>query len=275
MFERFDIKFGYEATGARQGRRTRQSREDRNDPRKDYFFEMRQGDSSGRRGERGDDSGRRGERGEGSGRHGEHGDGSRRRGESRGGFDSRGHGDPREPFGGRHGGGQRFFGRGDVKYALLELLVERPMHGYEMMKALEEKSGGFYVPSAGTIYPTLQMLEDRGLVTSSQDSGKRIYQITEAGRAQLAERQTEEVDLEMISRLRGFVSGENNRWNTPEVQAVRTASAHVWHMLMHATRRAVDDPKQLARLQNVIEQWGQDLTEITQPSQAEGEEPPA
>src|SRR5262245_17962661 len=66
-----------------------------------------------------------------------------------------------EGFPGFPGGGKRFFGRGDLKYALLELLQERPMHGYEMMKALQERTGGLYTPSAGSVYPTLQMLEDR------------------------------------------------------------------------------------------------------------------
>jgi len=85
----------------------------------------------------------------------------------------------RGPFG--HGGpfgpggeGGRFFGRGDIKFVLLELLQERPMHGYEMMKALEEKTGGFYTPSPGSIYPTLQMLEDGGMVTSAEVEGKRF-----------------------------------------------------------------------------------------------------
>ena len=68
---------------------------------------------------------------------------------------------PGGPFG-PGGEGGRFFGRGDMKFALLELLQERPMHGYEMMKALAEKSGGFYTPSPGSIYPTLQMLEEGG-----------------------------------------------------------------------------------------------------------------
>jgi DNA-binding PadR family transcriptional regulator len=247
MFEDLDNRFDFETmAGNLRSWKNRLRNEDRRDPRKQDIFEMRRGS------------------------------GHDRRGESHGSFEPGRHGDPREPFGpGRPGGSQRFFGRGDVKFALLELLVERPMHGYEMMKALEEKSGGFYVPSAGTIYPTLQMLEDRGFVTSSHDSGKRIYQITEAGRAQLAERQTEEVDLEMISRLRGFVSGENNRWNTPEMHEIRTASAHLWHRLMHATRKAVDEPEQLARLQSLIEQWSQDLTEVIHQSKVEGEEPPA
>src|SRR5207302_250071 len=101
----------------------------------------------------------------------------------------------RGPFG--HGGpfgpggeGGRFFGRGDIKFVLLELLQERPMHAYEMMKALEEKTGGFYTPSPGSIYPTLQMLEDGGMVTSADVEGKKVYTITDAGRALLAERRS-------------------------------------------------------------------------------------
>ena len=94
-----------------------------------------------------------------------------------------GPGGPFGPEGPFNPEGGRFFGRGDVKYALLELLQERPMHGYEMMKALEERSGGFYAPSAGTIYPTLQLLEDRELVTVQEVEGKKIYKITDAGRA--------------------------------------------------------------------------------------------
>ncbi len=92
---------------------------------------------------------------------------------------------PGRPFGPGEGG--RVFGRGDMKFALLELIQERPMHGYEMIKALEEKSGGFYSPSPGSIYPTLQMLEDRGFVTVQDVEGKKVYSITDAGKALLAE----------------------------------------------------------------------------------------
>ena len=79
-----------------------------------------------------------------------------------------------------------------MKFVLLELLQERPMHGYEMIKALEEKSSGFYTPSPGSIYPTLQMLEDRGFVTVQEVEGKKVYSITDTGRTLLAERQKEE-----------------------------------------------------------------------------------
>ncbi|OMF37238.1 hypothetical protein BK133_06440 [Paenibacillus sp. FSL H8-0548] len=82
--------------------------------------------------------------------------------------------------------GKRYFGRGGVKFALLKLLEEEPMHGYQMMKALKEQSGGLYVPSPGSIYPTLQMLEKRGFISVRiEDSGKKIYRITEHGRSSL------------------------------------------------------------------------------------------
>ncbi|MBV8774349.1 MAG: helix-turn-helix transcriptional regulator [Deltaproteobacteria bacterium] len=79
----------------------------------------------------------------------------------------------------------RFFGPGEVRLALLSLLGEAPMHGYELMKRLEDRSGGVYRASAGTIYPTLQQLEDEGLVTSETQDGKKIYRLTDAGRQEL------------------------------------------------------------------------------------------
>ncbi|HET7616804.1 MAG TPA: PadR family transcriptional regulator, partial [Bacillales bacterium] len=64
---------------------------------------------------------------------------------------------------GAGGANRRVFGRGDMKFVLLKLIQRRPMHGYEMMKALEKRSFGYYSPSPGSIYPTLQMLEDQDL----------------------------------------------------------------------------------------------------------------
>ena len=81
------------------------------------------------------------------------------------------------------------FGRGDLKYALLGLLQEHPKHGYEMIKDLEDRSGGFYSPSAGAIYPTLQLLEDRSWVSVEVVEGKKVYTITDAGREALSEYQ--------------------------------------------------------------------------------------
>jgi DNA-binding PadR family transcriptional regulator len=84
--------------------------------------------------------------------------------------------------------------RGDVKFIILAALSERPMHGYDVMRSLEESPEGGYRPSPGSVYPTLQMLEDGGFVTSEQIDGKRVYTITDAGKQLLAERSTEATD---------------------------------------------------------------------------------
>jgi DNA-binding PadR family transcriptional regulator len=87
---------------------------------------------------------------------------------------------------GRGGGPGRRARRGDVRAAALALLVERPMHGYEMIQELEERTGGVWRPSPGAVYPALQLLEDQGLVTAETADGKRRFQLTEAGRAEAA-----------------------------------------------------------------------------------------
>jgi DNA-binding PadR family transcriptional regulator len=89
------------------------------------------------------------------------------------------------PFGGR-GGGPRV-PRGNVRAAILALLAERPMHGYEMIQELEARTDGLWRPSAGSIYPTLQLLEDEGLVSGEESGGKRRFSLTDAGRAEAEE----------------------------------------------------------------------------------------
>lgn len=96
-----------------------------------------------------------------------------------------GPGGPPDPF--DEGGRPQRKRRGDIKFALLELLAERPRHGYELIKDLEERSGGFYRPSPGSVYPTLQLLEDEGHVVSEMVDGKKVYSVTESGKRQLQE----------------------------------------------------------------------------------------
>ncbi|MCS0635610.1 PadR family transcriptional regulator [Streptomyces sp. LP05-1] len=89
------------------------------------------------------------------------------------------------PFGGRgRGGGRGRARRGDVRASILALLKDRPMHGYEMIQEIGERSGGAWRPSPGSVYPTLQMLEDEGLITSESEGGKKLFTLTEAGRAE-------------------------------------------------------------------------------------------
>lgn len=81
--------------------------------------------------------------------------------------------------------------RGQIRTALLGELVDGPGHGYELMQRLEEKSGGAWRPSPGSVYPTLQMLEDEGLVRSVERDDKRVFEITESGRDEYARRSEE------------------------------------------------------------------------------------
>jgi DNA-binding PadR family transcriptional regulator len=72
--------------------------------------------------------------------------------------------------------------RGDVRTAILAVLADKPMHGYQVMQELANRSGGAWAPSAGSIYPTLQQLEDEGLVHGQDQDGRRVYALTDAGR---------------------------------------------------------------------------------------------
>ncbi|MEU1870664.1 DNA-binding PadR family transcriptional regulator [Streptomyces ambofaciens] len=87
------------------------------------------------------------------------------------------------PWGGRGRGGPRGRARrGDVRASILALLKDRPMHGYEMIQEIAERSGGAWKPSPGSVYPTLQLLEDEGLIASESEGGKKLFALTEAGR---------------------------------------------------------------------------------------------
>ncbi len=87
-------------------------------------------------------------------------------------------------IGGRRG---RVFDHGDLRLVVLQLIAEKPRHGYEIIKAIEERVGGAYSPSPGVVYPTLTMLEELGHVTVAEQDGKKLHALTEAGRAYLDE----------------------------------------------------------------------------------------
>src|SRR6201995_4170162 len=102
-------------------------------------------------------------------------------------------GGPGGPFGrgGRGPGGRGRARRGDVRLALLRLLAEEPANGYQLMQTIEERSGGRWRPSPGSVYPTLAQLEDEGLIRSAEADGSRRFEITDAGREHLETRADE------------------------------------------------------------------------------------
>ena len=119
-------------------------------------------------------------------RHPRHSPGSRREfARSRGYGPGRGRGGPRAR-------------RGDVRAAALALLAERPMHGYEMIKEIEERTEGAWTPSAGSIYPTLQLLEDEGLISGQEIEGKRRFTLTDSGRAEQESRSGEQTPWDAV-----------------------------------------------------------------------------
>lgn len=157
-------------------------------------------------------------------------------------------------FGRRFGmGPERFFGRGDIKFLLLELLLERPKHGYEMIKELEGRFSGFYSPSPGSVYPTLQMLEDRGYVRSTSEDGKRVYSITEEGRTYLQAQGHER---------------PSRRWHQPEFGAspeLRAFGREVFEFgraVVQAARSSSHDPERMARLRGVIDRARREIYAI-------------
>ncbi len=164
--------------------------------------------------------------------------------------------------------GPRMFGRGDLKYALLDLLRERPKHGYEMIKDMEDRSGGFYTPSAGAIYPTLQLLEDRGWVTVETVEGKKVYAITDGGRAALTEHESRHEE----SHGPGFRGGPGFRhgrgrgpfgWNiSPELGELGRQSFEVAQLMRMAVMESGNDPERLKRLRAIVERAKGELLEF-------------
>jgi DNA-binding PadR family transcriptional regulator len=137
------------------------------------------------------------------------------------------------PFGGpRHRGPRRrqMFESGEMKFVILRLIKEKPRHGYEIIKALEEKMSGCYVPSAGTVYPTLQLLEDQGFVKVIETEGKKVYHITPEGEAFLEENRTTLDDIldRVKDAVHGFAGGSMGELNQAFASLARLTYKKAW-----------------------------------------------
>lgn len=155
------------------------------------------------------------------------------------------------------------FAHGRLRLYLLRLLDEAPRHGYEVIRLLEERFNGLYAPSAGTVYPRLAKLEAEGLVTHATSGGRKVYSITEAGRAELAERTGELADLELEIResvselaaeIRDDVRGAAGRLRS-EMRAAASESlasppsgdSEAWKVAKEELRHAKQEWKEQAR----------------------------
>ena len=128
------------------------------------------------------------------------------RGMGRGEHFGRGFGGGRHGWGGHRHGGRRMFEQGDLRFLILSLIAEKSSYGYELIKNIEERTGGAYAPSPGVVYPLLTMLEEMGLVSlSAEDGGKKLYAITDDGKAEL------EKNKETLEHINAHVDGVRER----------------------------------------------------------------
>ena len=172
----------------------------------------------------------------------------------------------RGAWGGVWGGGPRggrrrqMFESGEVKFVILRLLKEKPMHGYEVIRALEERIGGYYTPSAGTVYPTLQLLEDEGYVRAVETDGKKVYHVTPEGERYLEEHRDflEEILDRVRETVRDFAGG-----NVGVVQEAFARLAGV--TFKRLWRRGPDDPA-LKRVAEVLRKAADDVEQAFRPT---------
>ena len=131
---------------------------------------------------------------------------------------------------GRRGRKGRMFESGELRLVLLKLIAEEPRHGYDLIRAIEEMTGGEYAPSPGVIYPTLTLLQDMGLIEESEVEGSRKpFQITAQGREHLEER-TEEAD-ELIGRLKDLAPDEPSKAGPAIGRAVKNLMTALSHRI--------------------------------------------
>ena len=167
----------------------------------------------------------------------------------------------KEFFGGGPGRGfgprrERMFEKGDLKYVILDLLEEKPSHGYEVIRALEERFRGFYSPSPGSVYPTLQLLEDLGYVTATQRDGKKVYAVTDEGRKFLEEHRQSVEDI--WSRVGGGWDPEL----MGELHEIRHEVRNLGRMFARKMRSGRIDRDKLRRIREVIVKAVQDIEDI-------------
>jgi DNA-binding PadR family transcriptional regulator len=166
----------------------------------------------------------------------------------------------------RHGRGRGRAGRGDARLIILDALRDSPKHGYEIIKALEERSAGQYVPSPGTVYPTLQYLEDQGFVRATQEGERRIYQLTEAGQTELDAQAEQVTDFWERFAGQGVAPATHH-----EVRFLQDELEHLNRMVWSELRPAIAQGRQdaIRRVRGAVEACQDQIREIIATEQKE------
>jgi DNA-binding PadR family transcriptional regulator len=146
------------------------------------------------------------------------------------------------------------FQKGDLKYVILDLIKDKPRYGYEIIRALEERSYGFYTPSPGVVYPTLQMLEEMGCASATERDGKKVYTITEEGLQFLAERK------DLADKVKDHMK---HHWNPKNIGAIAQIMGELGKLgkLMGSHSRHAD-PEKMRRIGEVVSRAYQEIEAI-------------
>jgi len=154
------------------------------------------------------------------------------------------------------------FEQGDLKYVILQLLQEKPRHGYEIIKALEERFGGAYTPSAGTVYPTLSLLEDLGYASvAPEEGGKKVYSITDEGRKYLDENRGAVDDI--FERIASFVNG----FRGEPMRDLTIAFKDLARVTFAAATRQKGDQALVGRVRDVLDRARREIEDISRTAQ--------
>ncbi|UCH43061.1 MAG: PadR family transcriptional regulator [Dehalococcoidales bacterium] len=141
-----------------------------------------------------------------------------------------------------------------MKYVILDLIKEKPRYGYEIIRDLEELSHGFYTPSPGVVYPTLQMLEETGYASAIERDGKRVYTITEEGRKFLIERK--DLADEVRSQMR-------HQWNPKNIDVIGRMMAEFGEIGLLLRRRLHHaEPEKISRIDGIVTRSHQEIKAI-------------
>jgi len=162
--------------------------------------------------------------------------------------------------------GGRMFEQGDLKYVILQLLDEKPRHGYEIIRALEDRFDGMYSPSAGTVYPTLTLLEDLGYArVTVEEGGKKTYVITDEGRAYLAQNRSAVDDIfDRIGEL-------GSAFLSDAMMEVNRAFKDVGQATYRGAPRIFRDKEAIAKIKEALNRAAREIDEIVRTAGAPGQ----
>ncbi len=168
-------------------------------------------------------------------------------------------------FGGRHehfersfgGGRERLFDSGDLQLIILQLVAEKPSYGYELIKAIEARMAGGYAPSPGVVYPTLTLLEERGLIRiESSEGGRKVYGVTDAGKQELADQ---------AARLREVaerVEQSGRRFRRGRSPELMRAFMELRNAIRSRMTREGITPEQITKIAEAVEQAARNIDKI-------------